>query len=198
MHSTTPFCPTLLAQHSGYLYRFALTRLSDSETARDAVQETLLAALESGACYAGKSSLRTWLTAILKHKIIDVYRRHARDSAPGPSAARIDSEMEPFGHNFSTRAEGLRPESGEAAANWGNPEDELEQKKFWLVVQQGLAELPPQASRAFVMRDVAGASTEEICRALRITSSNCWVILHRARLVMKAHMMRHWLQSDGQ
>src|SRR5258708_39575098 len=61
--------------HVDYLYAYAITRINDEEQARDLVQETFLAALEKVNTFEGKSSERTWLTAILRYKIIDVYRK---------------------------------------------------------------------------------------------------------------------------
>jgi RNA polymerase sigma-70 factor (ECF subfamily) len=79
-----------VAQHRDYLYRYALLQLRDASRTEDVVQETLLAALESGDRFSGKSSLRTWLTGILEHKIIDVFRKQSREAPrpridPGPS-----------------------------------------------------------------------------------------------------------------
>src|ERR1700750_2682380 len=61
--------------HADYLYAYTIKRIDDTELARDLVQETFLAALEKVKNFEGRSSERTWLTAILKNKIIDVYRK---------------------------------------------------------------------------------------------------------------------------
>src|ERR1700709_246411 len=61
--------------HADYLYAYTRARINDEEQARDLVQETFLAALEKADKFEGKSSERTWLTAILRNKIIDVYRK---------------------------------------------------------------------------------------------------------------------------
>ena len=70
---------TWVDQHGDSLFRFALSRVQDPETAADLVQETFLAALRLRDAYAGRSSVRTWLTAILKHKIADCHRRVGRE-----------------------------------------------------------------------------------------------------------------------
>lgn len=67
-----------LNEHGDYLYRFALARLRDPHQAEDAVQETMLAAIKSNN-FEGDSSARTWLTGILKHKIIDLQRKQIRE-----------------------------------------------------------------------------------------------------------------------
>ena len=68
-----------IEQQRGYLLRYASLQLRDAGAAEDAVQDTLIAALEGLDRFSGKSSLRTWLTGILKHKIIDHMRRQSRE-----------------------------------------------------------------------------------------------------------------------
>src|SRR3954470_19215560 len=63
-----------------YLLRYASLQLRDSHAAEDAVQETLAAALAGESGFGGRSNLRTWLTGILKHKIVDSIRRDARET----------------------------------------------------------------------------------------------------------------------
>jgi RNA polymerase sigma-70 factor (ECF subfamily) len=63
------------------LYRFALSRVKDPSIAEELVQETLLAALKSRANFQGRSTARTWLIAILKHKIVDHIRKRVREPA---------------------------------------------------------------------------------------------------------------------
>src|SRR5690348_1735388 len=77
-------------RYADYLYGFALVRLSNQELARDLVQETFLAALEKQQAFEGRSTEKTWLTAILKNKIIDVYR--ARGSARAKSESLLEAE----------------------------------------------------------------------------------------------------------
>ncbi|WP_246229552.1 RNA polymerase sigma factor [Mucilaginibacter humi] len=74
--------------HADYLYAYAISRISDEEQARDLVQEVFLAALERAGKFEGKSTERTWLTAILKNKIVDVYRKRSS------GLANIDAKIE--------------------------------------------------------------------------------------------------------
>ena len=66
-----------------YLLRYALLQLRDRDSAEDVVQETMLAALEGRARFAGQSTAKTWLTGILKHKIIDLRRSTTRRNRSG-------------------------------------------------------------------------------------------------------------------
>ena len=175
---------------TGYLHRFALMKLRDDDVARDAVQDTLVAALENRASFAGKSTLKTWLTAILKFKIIDLIRRQAREPAfstiLGTGAEDIEDWLEDETSPFT-----------QAAPVWERPEAAFEEKEFWRVFEAGLALLPGKMQRVFVMRDVLGHSTDEICKELKITETNCWVILHRARMGMRQYLNENWFHTTG-
>ena len=81
-----------LQQHRPYLLRYAMLQLRDADLAEDVVQETLLAALEGRAGFSGKSSHKTWLTGILKHKIIDVMRRKSREQPLTPNEGESDAD----------------------------------------------------------------------------------------------------------
>jgi len=165
-----------LADHGDYLFRVARRQLHSDELAEDAVQETLLAALSAQARYAGEASPRTWLTGILKHKIVDQIRRNVREveiprDADGEEA--VDSLFKQDGH----WAELVRP--------WGNPHTEAELSQLRRVLDECADRLKPVMAQVFSLREVAGMETEEICKELDITPTNCWVLLHRARLFMR-------------
>lgn len=81
--------------HGDYLFRYCVHRLRDEAVAEDMVQETLLAAIQSMAGYQGRAAERTWLTGILKHKIIDHYRRSSREVSFDPSETDL-SEFDPL------------------------------------------------------------------------------------------------------
>ena len=87
-----------LAEHQGYLLRFARLQLRNDAWAEDAVSDTLLAALEKPQSFAGQSQLKTWLVGILKHKLIDQLRRHTREIASSPDD---DDGLEDLGDRFA-------------------------------------------------------------------------------------------------
>ena len=165
-----------LAEHGDYLFRIARRRLHSDELAEDAVQEALLAALTAQARYTGDASPRTWLTGILKHKIVDLIRKQMREveiprDRDGEEA--VDSLFEPDGH----WAEPVRP--------WGNPHSEAELSQLRRVLGECADRLKPTMAQVFSLREVEGMETAEICKELGITPTNCWVLLHRARLFMR-------------
>jgi RNA polymerase sigma-70 factor, ECF subfamily len=174
--------------HRGYLLRVAALQLRDSELAEDVVQDTLLAALQGASSFSGRSSLKTWLTGILKHKIIDAIRRREREPvrASLEEESRID-ELDPL---FDDSGHWENP-----PADWGDPDQALSQRQFLDVLQLCLEKLPPNTSRVFTMREVMGMDSEEICKELSITSTNLWVILYRARIALRQCLEQHWFAA---
>ena len=165
-----------LTDHGDYLFRVARRQLHSDEQAEDAVQETLLAALSARDRYAGNASVRTWLTAILKHKIVDLIRRNVREVGL-PLDEGGDEAVDLLFRQDGHWAEPLRP--------WGNPHTELELSQLRQVLDECAGRLKPVMAQVFSLREVAGMETEEICKELNITPTNCWVLLHRARVFMR-------------
>lgn len=167
---------TLLAEHGDYLFRVARRQLRSDAHAEDAVQETLLAALTAKASYAGAASLRTWLTGILKHKIIDTIRSQAREVA----VPRDEDDGEDWEALFKADGHWQHPPQA-----WKSPESEAELAQLRIVLLECADRLKPAMARVFSLREVVGMGTEEICKELGISSTNCWVLLHRARLFLR-------------
>ncbi len=182
---------TWLDEHGDYLFRFALKQLRDTSLAEDAVQETLLAALQAIDNYAGESSLRTWLTGILKHKIIDILRKLARENAFYENDNHHDTNDALENALFNRRGEWHVPQN-----TWGDPEKALDQDRFWVAFSTCFDRLSPKLARIFSLREISGLPTEEICTVLNITTSNCWVLLHRARLALKECLELAWLNEN--
>jgi len=174
-----------LETHRPQLLRFALMQLRDRGAAEDAVQETLVAALQGAASFAGQSSVRTWLIGILKHKIIDHLRRTAREKPLEGLPEELDlSDFEAaFAEDGHWR---------EAPADWGNPDQSLEQNRFFQALERCLEGLPTNTARAFMLREVMGLETAEICKELQISASNCWVMLYRARMSLRECLDMNW------
>jgi RNA polymerase sigma-70 factor (ECF subfamily) len=180
---------TWLDEHGGALYSFALLHLRNAHQAEDAVQETLLAALQSKDRFSGSASVRTWLIGILKHKIMDEFRRQARLGPDSESedaaweqdeAQRVNDEFVANGH-WSHRL-----------SNWGNPEHSVANAQFWSLIERCLSALSPRSARLFVLRDLWEMDTDSVCQELAISQSNLWTSLHRARLGM-----RQCLEQNG-
>ena len=167
---------TWLAEHGDYLFRMARRQLRCDALAEDAVQETLLAALSARARYSGEATPRTWLTGILKHKIIDLIRRQAREI----EVPRDEDGSEDWDALFKADGHWESP-----PREWRSPETEAELTQLRVVLLECADQLKPAMSRVFSLREVVGMETEEICKELNISPTNCWVLLHRARLFLR-------------
>ena len=167
------------------LLRFAILQLRDASQAEDVVQDALIAVLEKPDRFAGQSSLRTYVTGIMKHKIIDALRVAGRTrqfvvSDDQSEDDVIDALFAADGHTI----EKPRP--------WGNPDAALEQKDFFRVMEICLEKLPTNTARIFLMREWLELETDEICKELAISTSNAWVMLYRARLRLRECLDLNW------
>ena len=180
-----------LDMHRGYLLRVARLQLRDESAAEDAVQETMLAAL-SGSGFSGKSSLKTWLTGILKHKIVDAIRRKQREPV---MASTFDDECDI--EDLDELFRGPYGSWNTAPADWGDPEQALSRSEFFNIMDFCLEKLPPNTARVFMMREVMELESDEICKELSITANNLWVILYRARMSLRECLEKNWFKDAG-
>lgn len=172
------------------LLRLAQLQLRNDTWAEDAVAETLLAAVEALPSYDGKAQLRTWVVGILKHKIIDQFRRSQREISidAGDEATREERLDELF------TADGHR---ATAPLDWGDPEEQLSRGQFLAVLQTCLDRLPAPLARAFLLREWLDFETAEVCKELQVTSTNCFVMLYRARVRLRECLDVHWFGAAG-
>jgi RNA polymerase sigma-70 factor (ECF subfamily) len=152
-------------QHGDYLFRYAVVRLRDESRAEDCVQDALLSAIQSMASYGGKSTERTWLTGILKHKIIDYFRKHSREVPLDPRIWRR------------------------------SPDEALQENEFFGVLQGCMSKLPERVASVFALREMNGLDTDEICEILSLSSSNFWVMMHRARMALRRCIEINWFMK---
>ena len=165
------------------LLRFARSQLRNDAWAEDAVSDTLLAALEKPDAFAGASQLKTWLVGVLKHKVIDQLRRHTREATVLTTEDGEDLDESLFdrtGHWTD------KPQ------DWGSPEAACGQRQFFEVLEACCEHLPAAQGRVFMMREWLELDTEEICKELQISSTNLWVLLHRARLRLRECLQQRW------
>jgi RNA polymerase sigma-70 factor, ECF subfamily len=192
MNTAVLASPAEIQGHRDYLLRYASLQLRDAGAAEDAVQDTLIAALEGRERFSGKSSVKTWLTGILKHKIIDHLRRQSREQ-PLLGAGDERSEAEVVDALFLDDGHWRHP-----PANWGDPGVALQNKAFLEVFELCAKGMPAKTARAFMMREVMEMTTDEICKALDVSTTNCWVMLHRARLALRECLEIKWFGKNSQ
>jgi RNA polymerase sigma-70 factor (ECF subfamily) len=179
-----------LDRHRPQLLKYAMLQLRNHAQAEDAVQETMVAAIKGAQGFAGGSSVRTWLIGILKHKIIDSIRKSSREQSLDldqyeSSPDDMDVLFKPDGHY------------ADMPADWGNPEEALSRQRFFEILEECMESLPKATAQAFAMREVMGLDTGEICESLRISTSNCWVLLYRARMKLRECLERNWIRAGG-
>lgn len=188
----TPGASELQAEiysHRPYLLRYARLQLASAAQAEDAVQETLLAAIEGAGRFAGRAALRTWLTGILKHKIIDQLRRSGREQPlAGDDAGETEAVEALFAADGHWR---------DFPRDWGDPAATLENRRFWQAFELCLQRLPARTATVFKMREVMELSTDDICKAMDISATHCWVMLHRARLTLRECLRLTWFENTA-
>jgi RNA polymerase sigma-70 factor (ECF subfamily) len=171
------------------LLRYARSQLRNDAWAEDAVSDTMIAALEKPQGFSGGSALKTWLVGILKHKLIDQLRRQARE------ATVLDRED---GEDLDAL---LFDETGhwrDMPVDWtGQPEALCGQRQFLAVLDACIEKLPATQGRVFMMREWLELETDEICKELAISTTNLWVLLHRARLRLRDCLQGNWFNTAG-
>lgn len=183
--------PLELERYRPQLVRYAMLQLRNAAAAEDVVQETLLAALQPGAAFAGQSSLKTWLVGILKHKIVDLIRKQSREQPL--DSADDETDIESFQDAIYAQDGHFRT----SPADWGDPEAALAERRFFEVLERCIAALPKKTARAFTLREVSGLETDEICKELNVTPSNCWVLLYRARMALRECLEGRWFGAGA-
>jgi len=172
--------------YADYLYAYAIRRINNEELAKDLVQETFLAALEKVDKFEGKSSERTWLTAILKNKIIDVYRK--KSSGLNKDVQAAEHEQQDFFESDGHWSPEHKPLS------FGiDTVDPLHNKEFNHILQQCMQKLPALWLAVFTMKHIDDEDTTIICTELKVSPSNFWVIIHRAKINLRACLQKNWI-----
>lgn len=179
-----PFEQQLVSHRAGLL-RFARLQLRNQAWAEDAVSETLLVALSKPQAFQSRSQLKTWLVGILKHKVIDMLRLHGREIS---TSANEDDGIDMLD------LVGFKPDGhfAEMPADWGNPEQDLNNQQFMKIMDACVEKLPAAQGRLFLMREWLELSVEEICKELNLTTTNLYVQLHRARLRLRECLGLNW------
>lgn len=175
-------------QHGDYLYRYAYSRLRDSNAAEEVVQETFLNGIKYQAQYSGKGTQQAWLLGILKHKIIDYVRKRAKHGRAQP----YEDEHDPTHQLFDEKGY-WKP----GAIPWSkSPDRDLQTAELWQVVKECLTGLPSGQADVFMLSVMEEMDSDEICKELSITPSNLWVRMHRARLGLAKCVSSRWFSQD--
>ena len=177
-----------LSLHGDVLYRYGLARVRDPELAEDLVQDTFLAALKAQANYGGQASEQTWLIGILKHKMIDYFRKASRERTQEFDEQVVDEEND----DYFDQQGGWKVD----LSHWSKPEQSMQQDQFMQVLQQCIERLPKRMAQLFILREFDGMESEEVCELMSIaTMSNFWVMQSRTRVQLRHCLDINWVNQ---
>lgn len=178
-----------LNDYGDMLYRYALLRVRSEATAEDLVQETLIAGFQSFENFNGKSSVKTWLMGILKHKIIDFFRKNCREKL---SLNDSDLSEDLIAYQFDEQGH-WKVE----LVDWKTPDQNLCDKQFQRIFHQCLSRLPKRMLDLFMLRTIEGVSSEDCCEILGFGSNNqLWVALSRTRMKLRSCLDSQWFREN--
>lgn len=178
-----------VSQYADYLFGYASLRIYDQELAKDLVQETFLGAIERLEKFDGLCSEKTWLTAILKNKIFDVYRK----KSSGLNSQLISVAPDPQSDELFDPVNGHWNEKHYPDSFAVEQPDPLENKEFQDVLQSCMRKFPPLWASVFTMKLIDEESTETICSELKLSSSNFWTIMHRSKVHLRSCLQKNWI-----
>ena len=172
--------PAELDSLTRFLRRYARSLLFVDAHVDDLVQDTLVAALRPEARFDGQSTLRTWLVGILRHKISDHIRVTARRARLNPaSPLPMDEDGE-----AGSRVE----KSPEAMDERADPAAILASRQELAAAEDALSELPARTVAAYVLWEIEGHDSSEVCTRLGISRAVLWTSTHRARMAVRARL----------
>lgn len=184
-----------IEKYGDYLFGYAMSRVYQKELAEDLVQETFLSALKSRDRFRGESSEQTWMVSILRNKIIDHYRKVSTSREKNI----IDHNWESIRDDLPFQKDGLYKgqwDKSRAPGSFGpGIEKIIEKEEFQKILELCLSLLPEKWAAAFTLKVIEECESDEVCKDLEISSSNLWVILHRARLKIRECLEKRWMEE---
>lgn len=175
--------------YGDYLFSYTKNRISNTTDAEGLVQDTFLAAYSAKNAFKGNASEKTWLTAILKRKIIDYYRKN------NSKKTYCFSEIDYFQQEGDAVVGEWLP--SKAPLNWEKTIDELiENEELGQTLNHCMDKLPKMLYQTFKMKTLDEIDSKEICNVLNISTSNLWVMLHRARLALRDCLETNWYKKN--
>lgn len=175
---------TWVEKYADALFSYAIHRVPDPSVAEELLQETFVAGLSSQTSFRGNASEQTWLTSILKHKIMDYFRMSYKQQNVSPENLDHIKEDQMFDERGNWA---MKPKKWQE-----NPSHIYEQREFMDVLDKCLNKITPRQASAFRMREIMQTETDEICKVLDISTTNYWVLMHRARLQVRRCLEVDW------
>ncbi len=172
-----------------YLFSYALLKVGNRETAEDLLQETFVSAIKARDTFKGDSSEKTWLVAILKNKIIDHYRKKDVLKNASEYVAETDND---FSIHYFDKSNGHWLQNT-APQDWPESADQpINSVEFERVLQMCIHKMPPKLIPVFVAKFIDDEDSQEICKVHDISASNYWVMIHRAKVLIRSCLEKNW------
>ena len=185
-----------VAQYADYFYAYARFKTNDTAVAQDLVQDTFLAALRAKEGFKGDCSEKTWLMRILNNKIIDHYRTKKQgDNFDDYLADTENSFHDSFFANEEHPDRWTQPITPTHYAN--STDDYLRQAEFQAILDKCLHNIPIKLRQVFVEKYIDDRPAEDICKEYALSSSNYWVIIHRAKVLLRSCLVRNEVMTDN-
>ena len=174
-------------EYASILFKFTVSRIGDGDTAKDLVQDTFLSALKNTGTFRGEVSEKNWLFAILKNKIIDHYRGKAKSHVTSLHE-HLEKESDYF-DEYGDWQQSARPQ------HWAvDYSQDIEKKDFYAILEACKGKLNELQNIVFTMKYLDDIDSEDICKELNISSSNYWVLIHRAKLQIRHCLEKNWFK----
>jgi RNA polymerase sigma-70 factor (ECF subfamily) len=178
-----------LARYGDYLFSLAFLKLNNREAAEDMVQDTFVSALKARDSFRKESSEKTWLVSILNNKIIDHYRK--KDVLKNADSYLSETESSFGDHFFDANTGHWLDNAG--PAEWKETADKkVNRNEFYKIIRYCVEKMPPKLVPVFLAKFLEDEDSEKICKDLKITPSNYWVIIHRAKVLMRSCLEKNW------
>jgi RNA polymerase sigma-70 factor (TIGR02943 family) len=181
-----------VSNYADYLYNYAYYRVNNQELAEDLVQDTFLAGITAQNTYKAQASEKTWLVSILKNKIIDHYKK-ASTRNESPLQLNI-YEAPSYDHFFDKQRMG-HWQKETSPKDWGDKtEANIETREFYAVLEKCMATVPVKWQGIFKMSLLDDKDSALVCKEFNLSSSNFWVIMHRAKLQIRECLEKNWIK----
>lgn len=176
-------------EYGDILYRYALVRVRSEATAEDMVQETLLAALKAYNNFSGQSTVRTWLIGILKHKIVDHFRKNRHEI--------LSLDENDLGEDLLSFQFDQNGHWKVDLIEWATPDKVIDNADFHKIFDQCISNLPRNMADLFILNTIEGLSSKDCCKVLNISTTNqMWVALSRTRMKLRLCLDTHWFNKE--
>lgn len=182
-----------LKSYGDYLFSHALLKVGDRETAEDIVQETFVSAIRAKGTFRGESSEKTWLTTILKNKITDYYRKKdvLKNSREYITETDDNFSSHYFDHSNGHWLKARSPHEWPEAAD-----EQITTVEFERVLQHCIKKMPSRLVPVFIAKFIDDEDSQVICKVHDISTSNYWVMIHRAKVLVRDCLEKNWFLTN--